>query len=165
MTIKRDKEKEGILKKDKLNPGDLIFTDQYESSLGGRIFSQRGFNLSSQEFKGGTIFCDAASSRIFITNQVTLSSQETIEAKLNFERDALSAGVEVKSYNSDNGIYTSKEFMKELVKKGQGLKLSGVGAHHHNGVAENAIKIVVTTARTIMIHAAIRWPEYSEKNL
>ena len=47
ITIKRDKEKEGILKKNKLNPGDLIFTDQYESSLGGRIFSQRGFNLSS----------------------------------------------------------------------------------------------------------------------
>ena len=37
--------------------------------------------------------------------------------------------------------------------------------HHHHGVAENAIKIVVYKERTMMIHAAIRWSCVSEKDL
>ena len=37
-TIKVDKESEGILSADKLNPGDLVFSDQYESSLEEIVF-------------------------------------------------------------------------------------------------------------------------------
>ena len=51
--------------------------------------------------------------------------------------------------------------MKELLKKGQGLSLSGVGAHHQNVVAENLIKNVTYKARALMIHAALRWPDVS----
>ena len=65
--------------------------------------------------------------------------------------------------NKDDG--DDKDYMKELVKDGQTIKHSSVGGHHHNGVAENAIKNVVRKARTMMIHAALRWPECSEKSL
>ena len=81
---------------------------------------------------------------------------ETIESKLLFEREALSTGVYIQSYCTDNGIYTSKEFLKELGTKNQGIKLSGVGGHHQNDVTENAIKHIVRSARTMMIHAALR---------
>ena len=37
--------------------------------------------------------------------------------------------------------------------------------HHHNGVAENAINNVVIISRTMMINAALRWNDASEKSL
>jgi hypothetical protein len=148
---------EGVLKLNKLAPGDLVFSDQYESPLLGRQFSARGNDLTTQQFRGGTIFCDAASAKLSVIHQV--------QAKLRFEREAAAAGVHVRAYCTDNGIYTSKEFAAELSSKGQGIKHSGVGGHHHNGVAENAIKNTVRTGRTMMIYAALRWPEHNQRDL
>jgi hypothetical protein len=156
---------EGILKMNKLDPGDLVFSDQYESPLLGRQFSARGNSLTTQKFRGGTIFCDAASGKLTVIHQVGLTGTETVQAKLRFEREAAGVGVQVRDYCTDNGIYTSKEFATELSSKGQGIKHSGVGGHHHNGVAENAIKNTVRTARTMMIYAALRWPEHNERDL
>ena len=48
---------------------------------------------------------------------------------------------------------------------GQGIKFSGVNAQFQNGAAENAIKIVVRNARTMMIHATLRWPGFVGKDL
>ena len=53
--------KEGTCKRNKLQPGELIFCDQYESRLPGRVFGHRGSHLSSQKYRGGALFCDAAS--------------------------------------------------------------------------------------------------------
>jgi hypothetical protein len=159
------KHRQGITKAGMLEPGDLIFSDQYESRIGGKIFNHRGRGTSSNEYTGGTLFCDAASGRIFVHHQVSLNAHETIHSKQQFERDALTAGVLIKGYNTDNGIYTAAEFQAELAKLEQSIRYSGVGGHHHNGVAENAIKNVVRSARTLMIHAALRWPEQSEKEL
>ena len=39
---------------------------------------------------------------------------ETIESKVLFERQALPAGVQIKSYCTDNGIYTRRDSLKEL---------------------------------------------------
>ena len=102
---------------------------------------------------------------MFVFNQVSLGAQETIASKLKMEQEALTEGIQVKQYSSDNGVYTSAEFMKELSRKGQGLRLSGVGAHHHNGVAEASIKLIVYKARAMVIHAALRWPEVHVKDL
>ena len=55
---------------------------------------------------------------------------ETIESKILFERQALSAGVQIKLYCTDNGIYTSKDFLKELNHQEEGIRLTGVGGHH-----------------------------------
>jgi hypothetical protein len=68
-------------------------------------------------------------------------------------------------YHTDNGVYKSTEFMKELASKGQGTKRCGVSAHHKNGAAKTVTKIVQNKARSMMIHAAICWPGFSEKNL
>jgi hypothetical protein len=160
-----DTAREGVLKQDKLEPGDQIFADQYESSLPGRVFGRRGAAIHSKTYRGGTLFCDAASTRIFLQHQMTLAAQETIETKLTFERDASQAGVQVKSYRTDNGIFTSKEFLDSLVQDKQVISHSGVGGHHHNGVAENAIKHTTFKARTMMIHQALRWPEAADKTL
>ena len=40
-----------------------------------------------------------------------------------------------------------------------------MSAQFQNGAAENGIKIVVRNARTMMLHAALRWPGYAERDL
>ena len=41
------------------------------------------------------------------------------------------------------------------------IKFAGVGAHHHNGVAERSIRTIMTIARTMLIHRSIHWPQVS----
>ena len=66
----------------------------------------------------------------------------------------------MKSYRADNGVFSSQDFEAEILKGAQTITFSGVGAQHQNGVAERAIRTVVERARTMLIHAAIRNPEF-----
>jgi hypothetical protein len=79
--------------------------------------------------------------------------------------DCYTYGVGVQAYHGDNGIYNSAKFLRELDQNGQGLQLSGVGAHHQNGVAQRAIKTVMERVRTLMLHAAIHWPDARDEQL
>ena len=161
-TLKR--KNEGVLSKEKLNPGDLVFSDQFVSSLSGKYHNARGQTNSHYEYRGGTIFYDAASHYLHVNNQVGFTAHETITSKLKFEREANSIGVQVKQYQTDNGVYTSKEFMQTLSDENQTIRLSGVGGHHHNA-AENAIRIIVNKARTMMFHCALCWPSETDLSL
>ena len=49
--------------------------------------------------------------------------------------------------------------MEELLKNQKKIRFSGSGASHKNGAAECAIKTVVSMARTMLMHAALRCPE------
>ena len=114
---------------------------------------------------GSNVFFDAASHVIYVHHQPTLSAADTILGKTAFERFAMDHGVSIKNYHSDNGVYTAKEYMKELASKGQGIKHSGVGAKWQNSYGENAVKLVVTRARAMMLHASLHWPEEYEEQL
>ncbi len=59
----------------------------------GRQFAARGNRLTGQKFRGGTIFCDAASAKLTVIHQVGLTGTETVQAKLRLEREAAAAGV------------------------------------------------------------------------
>ena len=120
--------------------GKRIFLDQYVSSVEDKNFNGRGQTQSQLTYKGGTIFVDAASSYISIHHQLGFTATETIRAKIAFEREAAFVGNQITGYNTDNGVYTAKEFTKHLEQRTQTIRLSGVGAHHQNGPAENAIK-------------------------
>ena len=74
----------------------------------------------------------------------SLAAPDTVKAKLKYEREAVQLGVQVQKYHGDNGIFTAQEFQVELEKAEQKMTLSGVGAHHQNGIAERAIRTVVT---------------------
>ena len=45
------------------------------------------------------------------------------------------------------------------MKKQKNIRFSEAGASHQNGAAERAIKTVVTMARTMVMHSALRCPE------
>ena len=155
----------GALTKDKLTPGQLIFSDQYQSSVEGRGHDSFGKFAARKKFVGGTVFVDAASNFISIHHQEGLTAAETIQSKQKFEQDSINAGVSVDAYHTDNGIYKSIDFLHALSTNSQKIAFSGVDAQFQNGIAENAIKTVVSQARTIMLHAALRWPEESNKTL
>ncbi|KAI2488975.1 hypothetical protein MHU86_25627 [Fragilaria crotonensis] len=45
------------------------------------------------------------------------------------------------------------------------MRFAGVGAHHHNGIAERNIRTLMAIARTMMLHAAIHWPAIADATL
>ena len=47
------------------------------------------------------------------------------------------------------------------MKKQKKIRFSGAGASHQNGALERAINKVVTMERTMLMHAALRCPEYT----
>ena len=164
-THARKPEQKGNLLKEKLYPGHTVFSDQLESRVRGRLLHTAGREADSDKFCGSTVFCDGASGYIHLEHQVTLNASDTINAKTSFEQHARDLGVTIDSYHTDNGIYSSTAFTQEIAANYQKIKFSGVGAKWQNGVAENAIKIVVSKARTMMIFAALMWPEAKDDSL
>ena len=62
------------------------------------------------------------------------------------------------SDHSDNGFFTSTTFKAECALNRQQLSLSGVDAHHQNGIAEHNIKTVSQWACSNLLHASAHWP-------
>ena len=81
-----------------------------------------------------------------------------IQSKLAYKKECCKHGIKVKAYHANNGIFTSAAFLQELEKEEQSISVSGVGAHHQNPHAEQAIQTVVYIARTMMLHSQICWP-------
>ncbi|KAG7349585.1 reverse transcriptase RNA-dependent DNA polymerase [Nitzschia inconspicua] len=148
-----------------LQPGDCVSVDQYVSAVPGRLPNTEGKELPKDKYHGGTIFVDHASSYIFLVNQISLRAGETLQSKLAFERFAHNCGHKLKSFRADNMPFNSQEFKTDLEAKNQELTLSGVGAHHQNGVAERSIQTVTQWARAMLLHLALHWPEQSRLDL
>ena len=51
--------------------------------------------------------------------------------------------------------------MEELFKKQKKIRFSGAGASHKNEAAEQAINMVVTISRTMLMHATLICPKYT----
>jgi hypothetical protein len=124
-----------------------------------------GKSPQDEMYRGGALFVDQASGYIFIQPQVTFSAVETLKAKLDFERMCLNSGVNVATYMSDNGTFSAQAFTKDIFDRGQDARYSGVGAHHHNGIAERSIQTISNMARTMMLHAGVRWPDLVDSSL
>ena len=160
------KDRAGILRAGNLLPGSEVSVDHFISSVEGRLFT--GFNrgISMNKYIGGCIFVDHASSHIHVEFQTSLSSHETLRAKIAYENQCRDTGVVVQKFMSDNGTaFTSRDFSEHLSAFHQINKFAGVGAHHHNAQAERAIRTIMSIARTMMIHAGIHWPDVSDSTL
>ena len=142
-----------------------MFLDQFESRVPGRIFNNKGGQVHAHKYKGGSLYCDVATGRVKIYFQSSFTAEETVWTKILFEKESAAEGVKIRCYSTDNGVFTAKEFTAQLLQEEQWTRRSGVGGHHHNGVAEKAIKDVTRMTRTSMIHAALRWPSQADKSL
>jgi hypothetical protein len=92
--------------------------------------------------------------------QTHLTTHETLMSKEHFELMCCNHGVIPQSNLPDNAkCFTAKEFSERLSLFKQIVQFAGVGAHRHNGNAERSIQTIMLIARTMMLHAAIHWPE------
>jgi hypothetical protein len=160
------KDRAGVLRAGNLLPGSEVSVDHFVSSVKGRLFTGYDKGAGENKYVGGCIFVDHASSYIHVEHQVSLSSHETLRAKLAFENMCRDVGVVVLKYMSDNGTaFTSQDYSNHLAEFHQVSKFAGVGAHHHNAQAERAIRTIMSIARTMMIHSGIHWPEVAKSSL
>ena len=138
-----------------LTPGECVSTDQYFSGTHGRLTNTTG----------GAIYYDHSSSVIQTVNQVGLTAAETLKGKNGWKQWARDQGVKIKEYHDDGGIFASREYQDDYRNRGQNFRFSGVGAHHQNGAAERSIRTIVEMARSMLLHAALHWPEEYYKDL
>jgi hypothetical protein len=156
----------GVLKQDDLYPGQRIAVDHFVCSTKGRLFTSRGKTSDSEMFSGGCMFVDHASGYLHVEFQTNLNTHETLAAKESYELMCRDHGVIPQSYVSDNGsAFTSAGFTANLREFAQVIRFAGAGAHHHNGTAERAIQTIMCMARTMMLHAAVHWPDMADSSL
>lgn len=164
-TTTQVKDKVDALRRDQLHPGDKVCVDHFVCSTKGRSPESRG-GANSNNLCGGCIFVDCASGKIHVEFQVHLNTHETLRAKESYEMSCRDEGVIVKEYLTDSGsAFTSKGFAEHLSQYRQTTSFAGTGAHHQNAIAERAIRTIMSIARTMMLHAAIHWPEMSDATL
>ena len=160
------REHDGALKDRRLLPGQTVSVDHFVCSTKGRLFTSRGHSKDADMYTGGAIYVDMAMNLVHVEFQRHLNTHKTLVATAEFERMCLDAGIIPQEYLSDNGsAFTSKEYMAHLRQFSQISRFAGVGAHHHNGVAERAIQTIMSIAKTMMLHAAIHWPNMTDASL
>ncbi len=135
---------EGAIRCNKLDIRDFVSTDQFVCRTPVRLSSGYGREVTNSQFNGGTIYNDAASGLIWVENQVSLGTSETIMGKERFEQWLYDiACVEVKHYHGDNGIFSSEAYRKMCSEKMQAQSFSGVGTQHPNSKAKRAIQMIM----------------------
>ena len=164
-TTKKNPESEGALLKGAMSVGSMTYSDQLISKVKGRLLHTAGREPEQDRYSASTVFYDGCSGNMHFEHQVTVNATDTIMAKDNYERMALTHGVVVQAYHTDNGIYKSQAFAKALQDNYQSIRFSGVGAKWQNGVAEAAIGLAVSRARTMMLHVSLHWPDVDDETL
>ena len=157
------KDPSSSLRKDVLYPGQEVSVDHMVSSVPGRTYAGYGKGTKGNMYKGSALFVDNATGFIDVHHQKSLNSHDTLRAKEAFEANCRDLGVVPQKYRSDNAaVFTSNDYKKHLEEFAQTQKYAGVGQHHANGIVEKAIQDIQTTARTMLIHLAIHWPEQAD---
>jgi hypothetical protein len=77
-----------------------------------------------------------------------MNAEETLAAKILFERYAEQNGVKVQAYQADKGRFAETTFMQAIKDAGQRITFCGINTHFQNGVAERRIKCLQDQART-----------------
>ena len=147
-----------------LQPGDVVSVDQMVSPTAGFIAQMTGI-LTTKRYKYATVYVDQASRLGYTFIQKTATAEETIKGKIAFELYSLSQGVKVKAYHADNGIFRANAWVNHCNQSNQTITYAAVNAHHQNGIAERRIRELQNMTRTMLIHAAKRWPSCITANL
>jgi hypothetical protein len=147
----------GYLKENDVYPGSCISADHYFSPVQGRLLHT--FGHEHHGYTCGCLFVDHASSKIFNFPQFSTTATETLKSVARLEAYAYDEGFKIKQYHSDNGIFSTAEFIAHCDNNNQKYNFSGVGAHFQNGVAERNIKTIAQWARANMLHLATHWPQ------
>jgi hypothetical protein len=115
---------------------------------------------------GGTLYTDATSNLIYVECQTSMGAGKSVMGKNLFEQMCWNlAGVTIRTYHSDNGVYNASVFREDCISKDQSQTFSGVGAKHQNAVAKPNIETICYWACHMMVHAAVHWPSNGSDNI
>jgi hypothetical protein len=103
---------------------------------------------------------DHHSNHVYVFLMQDLTLNETILAKHAYKRFLSSIGVTSKAYHADNGQFADTGFCDDCTSCNQVITFCGVGSHHQNGIAEQKIKELTLSSRTLLLHAKRMLPEY-----
>jgi GAG-pre-integrase domain len=120
-------------------PGEGVSVDQLESSMPGLIAQLKGIP-TIRRYKYVTVFVDNYTRFMYVQLQQSNTSDETLQAKKDFESLADRLGVRVSNYHADNGRFANNSFIQHCRAQGQGLTYCGVHAHFQNSIAERRIR-------------------------
>ena len=90
--------------------GQIELVDQLESPTPVFIAQLKG-TLTKQRYKYATVFVDQYSQLPYVHLQKSITSDETGQAKIAFERYAQERGVQIRHYHADNGRFADKGFI------------------------------------------------------
>jgi hypothetical protein len=139
-------------------PGECVSVDQLESSTLGLIGHMKG-KPTTQRYKCATIYVDHFSRLSYVHLQRTLTSEETVQGKMAFEKFCDSHGILVRNYHADNGRFADKGFVNHATASRQTITYCGVNAHFQNGIAEKRIRDLQEQTTTMLLHAESKWPK------
>ena len=74
-------------------------------------------------------------------------------------------GVNIKSYHTKNSILKAKRWVEAFQTGGQGFTVSGINAHHQNGMTDRRIMELQELICKMLIHANMRWSKAVTENL
>ena len=81
------------------------------------IYHTKGKLYLYRMFSGRCDFVDHVSGYMSIKYQVAINATETINTKLNLEREAKIQGVTNNGYHIENGVFNDSEFIEDIFKK------------------------------------------------
>jgi hypothetical protein len=149
-TIKNNPESEGGLLKGAPYVGSMTCTYHLVSKVKERLLHTAGRKPDQLGALCSSVFHYENSGNMHFEHQVTVASTCTIMAKNNDERMTLSDEIVEETYRTDNGVYNSQTFAKDLQDNYQSVQFSGVGARWQNNAAEATIGSGVSKATPIL---------------
>ena len=125
------------------------------------IKPQCTFKLTSTPILGAQLFANRSSITPFtyfhLLENFTL--EETIKAKVGFERMASAHGVNIRHFHAENGHFAEDGFVKTCTACSQTTDFCGVNAQFQNGIVEGNIGHMQSSTRNVLINAIRNWPE------
>ncbi|KAI2496817.1 hypothetical protein MHU86_17696 [Fragilaria crotonensis] len=144
-------------------PGSCVSVDQLESRTMGLIGHMKGTPTVLQRYRCATIYIDHYSRLSYVHLQRQLTSEETVQGKVAFEKFCEARGVTVTHYHADNGRFADKGFVNHVTANRQSITYCGVNAHFQN--PEKRIRDLQDQVTTMLLHAESKWPDVITANL
>ena len=134
--------------------------DQLVSSTPG-IKPQSTGSLTKATIVGAQVFADHASSPPFLYTHLmeNFSLDETLRAKVAFERMAATYNNSILHYRADNGRFADDGFLQACTAYNQTVDFCRVNAHFQNGITESNIGYLQVSTRAVLLYAMRLWPE------
>ena len=160
------KDPRGVLRQEILFPGQEVSVYHFVCSIKGQLFSFHGKSSNDKLLCGGCIFFYHSLNYVHIEDTSSVSSHEALRSKIKFEQMCRNFGVISQQYMTDNvSTFISESFNTHLAAFKHHIRFTGAGSQYHNGHAEQSIQTIVSILRTMMLHAAIHWPDISDAAL